>query len=261
MEDQEMPLVEHLEELRRRLIVSILVILALGFVFAILIIPSEIVSSDSFGFRQIVLDILTGPLPAGQSPLAVLAPTEAFLVFLKIAFLLAVLVSLPIVLYEVWAFVGVALRPAERKWIYTYLPISFFFFAAGSLFAYYIVLPHGLSFLLGLASDFNQAISFSKYTSFFALMLLAFGIVFQLPVVAMFLSSIGLVDHRFLARKRPYALVGAFIVAAVLTPPDVFTQSMMAVPLMFLYEISIVASWIITRRRIKMKERAAAEAG
>lgn len=228
MTDQKMTIAGHLEELRRRIIVCLIsVILTSGVAF--------------FSVKSL-LPYLTKPV----GRLVFIAPTEAFFTYMKLAVFMGFFLSLPIILYEIWKFVSRGLKSSEKKYTRLYGPFSFLLFIAGSSFAYFVVIPIGLKFLLEFGGqEIVPMISVSKYVSFVGMLCLAFGAIFELPLVALFLTKINLVTPSFLASKRRYAVVGIFIVAALLTPPDIFTQLLMVIPLLILYEISIILSRVV----------------
>lgn len=233
-EGDKLPFTAHLEELRHRLIKSAGAVVA-GFA------ACYGVSQYLFAF---LVRPLTAALPAG-SHLAMLRVQEGFLTYLKIALLGGVFLASPVILYQAWKFVAPGLYPQERRYVWPFVGTATLFFFAGAAFAYWVVFPFGFRFLLGYAAgDIQASISMDAYLGFATRLLLAFGAVFELPVVVFFLAKMGLITYRPLARGRGYALVVIFVVAAILTPPDVFTQVLMAVPLYVLYEISILVAKI-----------------
>jgi sec-independent protein translocase protein TatC len=230
MRDKELTLVEHLNELRSRTIKSVVFIIAC--------------SAALYNYINIILPILTKP--AGK--LVFIAPQEAFIANIKIAFFAGIFVSSPYVLYQIWQFVSVGLNPKERKYTLIFGPLSFIFFISGCAFSFFIILPLGMKFLLGFASDFvSPMITVDKYISFAGTLILAFGTVFQLPLITVFLTKVGLVTPKFLSRKRKHVIVLIFIAAAILTPPDVVTQCLMALPLLVLYELGVALSAFVYR--------------
>jgi sec-independent protein translocase protein TatC len=229
MADREYTLIEHLTELRKRLIVC------LATVFICSVICYLVV-------KKILFFLMA---PVGE--LVFIAPHEAFVAYLKLSLIAGVFVASPIILYQVWRFVSSGLKQDEKKYLIFYVPLSFIFFLGGGLFAYFLILPLGLKFLLGLGTDIlKPMISLKYYISFAGMLLLAFGIVFELPLVIMFLTKIGLVTPKVLRKKRKYIVFLIFIIAALLTPPDVITQLLMAGPLILLYEISILLSKFVS---------------
>lgn len=231
-EDQEFSLVEHLEELRSRIIKSIVSIIA-GIVVA-------------YVFVDAILPALIEP--AGK--LVFIAPQEAFVARIKIAFFGGLFIASPFVLYQIWKFVSGGLNQRERKYIRVFGPLSFIFFVAGACFCYFIIIPISMRFLLGFASDLMRPmITVSKYISFVGTLTLTFGVIFELPLVTLFLTKIGIITPGILIEKRKHAAVIMFILSAVLTPPDVVTQCFMAVPLILLYELGIIFSKAVYEKR------------
>lgn len=230
-----MPFLEHLEELRWTLVRSILAVV--------------VCAVACYFFVSHIVSFLVYPAPDTMR-LVFLSPTEAFMTYLKVAGYAGLVVAFPYISWEFWRFVVPGLLAKERKIV---LPIVFFTvicFITGAAFAYFVIIPFGLDFLLSFQSDFLVAnITIGKYLTFIVTLLLVFGLVFELPVLAYFLSLIGLLTPQFLRSKRRYGILIIFIVAAILTPPDAFTQTMMAIPLMVLYEISIFVSAAVQKRR------------
>ncbi|MBI4828643.1 MAG: twin-arginine translocase subunit TatC [Nitrospinae bacterium] len=224
--EEKLPFTVHLEELRWRLVYCIITV---GVTFTVLYALSE-------GLFQMVR------APLGTD-LVFLAPAEAFFVYLKISLYAAVFISMPMILYQIWEFVAPGLLGAERRYTGYFVVFGTVFFVVGAAFCYFAVLPFGLQFLIGYGGEgLKPMISVSEYISFLFLMTIAFGLVFELPVVILFMVRMGLVTPDWLARQRPYFVVLAFIVGAILTPPDVFSQVVMAVPMLILYEGSIIAA-------------------
>ncbi|MFO7554495.1 MAG: twin-arginine translocase subunit TatC [Desulfobacterales bacterium] len=239
MDDQEkIPFTAHLEELRRRLIVCFIAV-GIGFVL-------------SYGFKEKLFHILTRPLmgvmQAGEKLIFTGLP-EAFFTYLKVAFLSGIILATPIIFYEFWMFVAPGLYEKEKRLLVPIVSLSTVFFVGGAFFGYFIVFPYGFKFFLGFASDIVKPLpSMREYLSFASKLLLAFGLVFELPLVITFLAKLGMVSVPFLKKNRKYALLLFFIGAAILTPPDVVTQIMMALPLMVLYEISIIGARIFGKK-------------
>lgn len=247
-EAERLPFTAHLDELRQRLIKCGAALIA-GF-FA------------CYGVSEWLFQFLVRPLEAALpegSHLSMLRVQEGFLTHLKLALLGGLFLVAPVLLYQVWKFVAPGLYPQEKRYVWPFVGWATLFFLAGASFAYWVVFPFGFRFLLTYAGGAVQAsLSIEAYLGFATKLLLAFGAVFELPVVVFFLARMGVVTHHTLAGARGYALVVIFIVAAILTPPDVFTQTLMAVPLYGLYEVSI---WVarVFGRPADESDRAAAE--
>ncbi|MDK2882859.1 MAG: sec-independent protein translocase protein TatC [Bacillota bacterium] len=240
MSELRMTLVEHLAELRRRLIRVLLVLLA--------------VSCVAYAYAERTRAFFTRP--AGSINLCYLSPAEALMTDIKISFLVGLIVSAPYILHQAWAFVAPGLSCSERARVWPLVLFSSVLFFLGVAFAYYAVLPLALRFMLGFATpNLLPLFSYSRYISFVTSILLSFGVIFQLPLGIFFLAHLGLVTYEGLRRQRKYAILLIFVVAAVLTPPDVFSQVLMAVPMLALYEVSI---WL-TRLSVVRRRRAGDE--
>ncbi len=231
-EEKNLPFTEHLEELRYHIIV---IFVTIGCCFIAL-----------YPLSDRLLLILREPM---QEQLYMLAPTEAFIVHLKLAIFGAIVVSIPMILYQGWAFVAPGLYANEKKYAIPFVVLATISFGIGGYFAYKLILPFGLNFLLGYGGTIIQpVISVANYVSFVTKMILVFGTVFELPLIAAFLAKLGVLTPAIMKKYRKYAIVGAFILGAILTPPDVFTQAMMAGPLIVLYEISTWICAIFSKR-------------
>lgn len=239
-EDKKLPFTVHLEELRSRLIRCFIAI-AVGFVI-------------SYAFKERIFRVLARPLLAALqqgNTLIFTGVTEAFFTYLKVSLLSGIMLAIPVILYQFWMFIAPGLYRKERKIMLPIVFLSSFFFLAGALFGYFIVFPYGFKFLLGFASPNIRAMpAMKEYLGFASKLLLAFGLVFEMPLVITFLARLGLVSVDFLKKNRKYAILLFFTFAAILTPPDVVTQIMMAIPLMLLYEISIIGARIFQRRSV-----------
>jgi len=224
-DDREMPLVEHLEELRRRLIISLCVFAAC--------------TAALWGASGTILTWLAEP--AGG--LVFLAPTEAFFTRLKVAMFGGFLLALPVVLYQAWAFTACAMGEGLRRTVTVLLPLSYLMFMGGAALSLFVVVPAALRFLTACGTgNVRPMLAVGSYVEFAAGLSLAFGVVFQLPLVLTALHRAGLVTKAMLADRRPYVYFGAFVAAAVLTPgPDVFSQLALALPALVLFELSLLA--------------------
>jgi len=187
-------------------------------------------------------------MPTGGS-LIFTSVAEAFFTYMKVAFISGLILASPFVLYQIWAFVAPGLYRHEKKYVVPFVLAGSFFFAIGILFAYYVALPVGFKFLLGFATDFIKPLpSMKEYLSFSIKFLLAFGLVFEFPVVLVLLARIGVVDAKALARQRKYAILLIFIFAAIITPPDIISQVIVALPMIGLYELSILLSKLFGKK-------------
>lgn len=235
------PLIDHLIELRRRLLWCFA---TLGLTFAVCL----------YFARPIFAFLVQPLLAAGQSRLIYTAVFEAFFVEIKVAFFAAAMISFPIIANQIWQFVAPGLYAREKKAFRPFLIMTPFLFLAGAALAYYVAMPWALRFLLGYQGNVGgvQATALpgiGNYLDFATRFLFGFGVAFLLPVLLMLLERAGLVTRQQLKRGRRYAIVVAFVAAAVLTPPDVVSQLLLAVPLVALYEVSLVAIWFTERRR------------
>ena len=237
----EQPFVSHLIELRDRLVRALL---AVGLVFGALCLwPGPA------GLYDLLAAPLVAHLPKGTTLIAtnVISP---FIVPLKITLMAAFLISLPIVLYQLWAFVAPGLYKHEQRLAVPLLISSTLLFYAGCAFAYYLVLPTVFAFMQAVAPDGVAVMTdISRYLDFVLVIFLAFGVTFEVPVATVILVALGWVSVEQLRASRSYVIVAAFIIAAVLTPPDIVSQLMLAIPMCILYEIGIVAARLVVRRR------------
>ncbi len=247
MNDQKMPFTLHLEELRKRLIICFASV-GIGFVIC-------------YFFSQEIFELLSRPLlkvmPEGEKMVFTALP-EAFLTYLKMALVSGIILSSPLVFYQIWMFVSPGLHETEKSYSLPFVAFSTLFFVGGAAFGYFVVFPYGFKFFMGFASDYVRPLpSIREYLSLALKLLMAFGLVFQLPVFVFFLSKLGIVNATMLRSKQKYAILLIFVVAAVLTPPDVASQLMMAGPLMILYEISIWVARIFGKKKEELIEETA----
>ncbi|MDW8033285.1 MAG: twin-arginine translocase subunit TatC [Aquificaceae bacterium] len=241
-----MPLTEHLRELRSRLIKSTLAFL-LG-------------AGVAFYFASLIFEILKEPVKRSypQVELVTLSPTEPLFILLKISLVFGFILSLPVILYQLWRFVEPALYPNEKKLVVPITLLSLLLFLMGGAFSYFVALPMALKFLLGIGLSQLQAtpfLSVDLYISFLLKMIVGFGVAFELPVVIFLLQRAGIVSEQQLKAFRKYFIVIAFVAGALIAP-DVTTQVLMAIPLILLYEVSLLAGKLA---RKKQKERAILE--
>lgn len=244
-EDDKAPFTEHLEELRKRLITCFIAV-GVGFVL-------------TYAFKEELYKILLGPLPdlltSDRDSMVFTHLTEPFFTYLKVAGLSGIMLAAPVIFYQFWMFVAPGLYAQERKLLLPVVCLSSFFFIGGALFGYFVVFPLGFKFFLGFTTEtIRPMLSMKEYLSFSAKLLLAFGIAFELPLVLTFLARLGIVSVDFLKKNRKYAILLFFVVGAILTPPDVISQVMMAIPLMLLYELSIWGAKIFGKKASKEDE-------
>lgn len=240
MDEARLPLTAHLAELRTRLF-RMLLAWVLG-------------SALAWNLAEPIFGLLMEPavqaLGEGVNTLQAIAPTEIFFTYLKCALLAGFLLALPVIFWQLWAFVSPGLYESERSAVVPFVAVSTFLFVAGATFGYVVVFPIMFDFLTDFDSDFVQ----SQWTmrEVFALttrLFLAFGVAFELPVFVFFLAVAGIVDARTLLRGTPYAILGVFVVAAILTPPDWISQVFLGVPMVGLYLVGVGVAWLFGRRR------------
>jgi sec-independent protein translocase protein TatC len=253
MASENMPFMGHLSELRKRLVISVVVVF-IGFLvsftyseflFKMLVFPMH--SGISFKTAYPYVYIVTRDI---DSSLVFLGPAEAFWAHMKIAMIFAIIATSPILFFELWRFMAPGFHEKEKKMAVPFLLVTTGLFIFGTLFCFIIVLPFAMKFLLTYKTEsLTPMIAVGRYIDFCLKFILAFGIVFELPVVLVFLTRLGVVTPKTLAKNRKYAVLLAFVAAAILTPtPDAFNQVLMAVPIIFLYEGGIIASRIFIRR-------------
>jgi len=242
----EMTFLEHLEDLRKRLIYSLLA-LFVG------LIPGAIWATDFF---NILTKPVTQYLPKGQNKLAFFKLTSPFMVYMKVAFLIALFVAIPLIFLQIWYFVAPGLYQKERKYVWPFVFFSTFFFALGAAFGYFIVFPYACRFFLQIGQDFQAVITIDEYFSLMLRLLLGIGAVFEMPTLIFFLSRIGVVSSRWMLKRFKYAILVVFIIAAFLTPtPDPINQSIIAIPMLGLYSLGIVIAFFFGKERVERKEK------
>ncbi|WP_077146662.1 twin-arginine translocase subunit TatC [Sphingopyxis sp. KK2] len=246
-----MPLLDHLVELRTRLLKSLV---AIGIAFGVCLY-----------FARPIFAVLVQPLvKAGQGKLVYTQLFEAFFVEVKVALFAAMMIAFPVIANQLWKFVAPGLYRQEKRALLPFLFATPVLFTIGACFAYFITIPLALKFLLGFQGNVGgvtqEALpSVGNYLSFIMQFVMAFGIAFLLPILLMLLERSGIVTRAQLISARRYMIVAAFAIAAVATPPDVLSQFLLAVPLILLYEISIFAIWFTQRRRKTGAETAPVE--
>jgi sec-independent protein translocase protein TatC len=234
----QMSFMDHLGELRTR-IMWCLIAAGVGLVIA-------------FFITDPVMRFISRPLLSLKTELVFTSPTEAFWTWMKVAMVLAIFISMPALLYQVWKFVSPGLHEHEKKYAAPFIIVGSLLFMIGGAFAMLIIIPYASNFLVtfGQEKGWKPMITVSSYTDFVIKFALAFGVVFELPVVITILALIGVVTPQFLSKNRKYAILINFIIAAILTPtPDMINQTLMAGPLCILYEIGIICARLAVRKR------------
>jgi len=244
LDDSKAPLIEHLIELRQRLLWSVAA-LAVAFVVSIFF------ADEIFG---ILVQPLTDAFPAGEGRLIYTKLYEAFFVEIKVAMFAAFFLAFPIISNQLWAFVAPGLYANEKKAFLPFLIATPVLFMAGASLAYFIVMPTAFRFFLGFEGPVGgmrqEALpAMGDYLSLVMQFILAFGVCFQLPVLLLLLNRAGIVSRQQLKGMRRYMIVGAFALAAILTPPDVVSQLMLGIPLILLYEASLLIMWVTERKK------------
>ncbi|MEH7545314.1 twin-arginine translocase subunit TatC [Bacillus sp. AFS076308] len=236
MEDKELNLVDHLEELRKRIIISALA-------FIVFFIVGFIYVDDIYKWF------------VGNTKLLVLGPSDIMWIYFMLAGVVALAGTIPVLALQIWLFVRPALRPNERKITVTYVPALFILFVLGLAFGYFVIFPMVLNFLVNIGQDmFVTNFTADRYFSFILNMTLPFGVLFELPVVVMFLTSLGIINPFVLAKIRKYAYFVLIIIAVVITPPDFMSDFVVTLPLLLLYEVSINLSKFVYRKKLKKQQ-------
>ena len=223
---------KHIEELRSRVIKSVG-----AFVIAFFICCNYIGK-----FIPIVI------APAGH--LVFTAPSDAFAAYMTLGAVMALIVSSPFIFYQIWAFIESALKPDEKKFVIIFAPLSLVFFLAGAAFAFFVTVPMAYRFLMSFSSTYLiPMVTVKNYFGFLGHMMLAFGVAFELPLILAFLAKIGIASPEYLRQMRRHAIMIILVVSALLTPPDIASMLVLAVPLMFLYEVGIVFTKFFYKQR------------
>ncbi|RLB60702.1 MAG: twin-arginine translocase subunit TatC [Deltaproteobacteria bacterium] len=241
-----MALSEHLAELRKRLMIA-----ALSWLVAFL-------ACYSYGeklFEYISIPVRQS-LPEGSS-LVFINATEPFFTILKVSALAGLVVSFPIIMWQVWSFISPALYGHEKRLAIPFVFFSSLCFGTGTYFGFTFVFPMIFSFLVTYGTNvggITAMLSMGAYLTLASRLLIAFGLVFELPIVIFFLARLGIVDHKWLAKNRKFALLLAFVMGAVLTPPDIFSQASIAVPFIVLYEVGIIVARLFGKKKVVVDE-------
>ncbi|OPY76231.1 MAG: Sec-independent protein translocase protein TatC [Syntrophorhabdus sp. PtaU1.Bin050] len=241
MTDDKQPFLSHLKELRDRLLICVIAV-AIAFV-------------ATYYFKEKIFDFLMQPflrvMPPGSSFIFT-GVTEAFVTYFKIAIVAALFVGAPVILYEFWMFVSPGLYEKEKKYVYPFIFYGSACFLCGALFCYFVVMPNIYRFFVSYGTGFVIPMpDIKSYMSLTLKMLILFGLTFELPLVAYYLSKAGIINARMLASKRRYAILAIFIISAIITPPDVVSQILIALPFWGLYELGILIARIFGKKEIR----------
>jgi sec-independent protein translocase protein TatC len=241
--EQNQPLIEHLDELRGRLFKT-----AIVFVVAMFI--GFFVAEPIIKYIQISVD-------AENITLNAFKVSDPLSVYLTVTFIVALLLTSPVLLYQLWAFITPGLYESERKATLKYIPYAFLLFVVGILFAYYVLFPFVMKFMMGLAEDLEikQTIGINEYFTFLFKLVIPFGLIFQLPVVTLFFSRIGLLDPMYMVKFRKYSYFVLFVIAVLLAPPDVVSYIIISIPLFVLYEFSLIIARIGHKKYVVAEEK------
>jgi len=236
-----MSVIEHITELRKRLVIVVVF-------FFLAVIAGFLLSGPIIIYLQHTDEAKALTLNAFNL-------TDPLMVYMKFAFIIAFVITSPIILYQLWSFVSPGLYEKERKVTLSYIPISVFLFLLGVAFSYFILFPFVIDFMERISNklDVNQVIGINEYFSFLIQLTLPFGLLFQLPVVIMFLTRLGIVTPMFLSKVRKYAYFVLLVIAALITPPELASHLMVSIPLFILYEISIWVSRVTYRKSQKLR--------
>ena len=241
MNDKQMDFMEHVAELRKRLMIVAFFFLA-AFV------------AGMFFSKSMIVFLQHAPAAHGIT-LNAFRVTDAMYIYLEFAFVIALILTGPLFLYQLWAFISPGLYENERRLTLSYIPITVLLFLLGLAFSYFVLFPYVIHFMMSLSHqlDIQQTIGIHEYFTFLFQITLPFGLVFQLPLLAMFLTRLGLITPSFLSKIRKYAYFVLLVVAGLITPPDVVSQLVVMVPLVFLYELSVIISRFAYRRLLKAR--------
>ncbi|MCJ7841361.1 twin-arginine translocase subunit TatC [Lederbergia sp. NSJ-179] len=246
-QNDNMSILEHIEELRKRL-----VIIVVFFVLATLI---------GFFLSQPIIRFLQNASAVQDLTMNAFKPTDPFKVYMQMTFLIGIILTSPVILYQLWAFISPGLLAKERKVTLSYIPVSVLLFLAGISFSYFILFPFVIKFMFELSGNMGiqTTIGINEYFQFLFQITIPFGLLFQLPVVLLFLTRLGIITPQYLSKIRKYAYFVLLVIAAFITPPDVISHMMVTVPLLILYEISVWISKIGYRKAQKAQKEAELE--
>lgn len=243
MNENNLTLIEHIDEIRKRLM-----IIVVFFVFAVV---------GSFFLAKPLIHFLQYSEEAASLTLNAFTITDPIMVYLKVIMFIALVITSPVILYQLWGFVSPGLHEPERKATLSYIPFTFFLFLGGILFSYKVLFPYVIKYMMILSADLgiNQVIGINEYFNFLFQITLPFGIVFQLPIILLFFTRLGIITPMLMVKMRKYAYFALFIIAAFITPPDLFSHLLVTVPLFLLYEISVLISRIGYKKYLKAEQQ------
>ncbi len=238
MRDEKKPFIAHLKELRDRLMVCIV---GLGVAFIV-----------TYAFKERIFHFLMRPfieVMPPKSSFIFTSLTEAFITYFKVSLVAALFLAAPVILYEIWMFVAPGLYEKEKKYIVPFIIFGSFFFIGGALFCYYVTMPVVYHFFVSYAGTMIIPMpSLKEYMSLTLKMLIIFGLVFQMPLIAYYLAKAGIINYKGLAKKRRYAILGIVVLSAIITPPEVSSQLLMALPMYGLFELSVMIARVFGRK-------------
>ncbi len=248
-----MSFLEHLEELRRRIIYSLLAVVVAFFA--------------AWWKAEKIYSLMQAPIMEAlrnhklPQSLVYLNPTEPFNMYLKVAFLAGIFIASPFILYQVWAFIAPGLYRHEKRYVLPFMASTVFLFVTGGFVGYRIVYPPALDFLIGYGAQFQPMITISEYTNLFLTIIIGMGLIFEMPILVFFLALMGIVNAGWMWRNFRYSILAIFIIAAIVTPTtDILNMCIFAAPMIALYALSIGVAWLVHPSRRKARAKARAEA-
>lgn len=243
MNQKDLTVIEHIEEFRQRLWLS-----AVVFILAV---------AGSFFLAKPLIHFLKYSLETKNLTLNAFQVTDPMMIYLKVILILALIITSPVLSYQLWSFVSPGLHEKERRATLSYIPYSFILFLAGISFSYFVLFPYIMHFMMTLSGDLGivQVIGINEYFNFLFQITLPFGVVFQLPVVLLFLTRLGIITPMMMVKVRKYAYFILFVIAAFITPPDIVSHLFVTVPLFILYEISVGISRVGYRKYLLAEQK------
>ncbi|MFD1929611.1 twin-arginine translocase subunit TatC [Sporosarcina siberiensis] len=253
MEEKNLTVVEHIDEIRKRLMVIVVF-------FAVAVTGSFFLAKPVIKFLQLqytneIQQTVIGQV--GDNPLHSFAILDPIMIYLKVIIFISIVFISPVIMYQLWSFVSPGLHEIERRATRNYIPFTFLLFVAGIAFSYFVLLPYVMKFMMNLSGELGitMTIGINDYFTFLFQIMIPFGIVFQLPVVMLFLTRLGIVNPTTLVKIRKYAYFVLFVIAAFITPPDIVSHLFVTVPLFLLYEVSIFISRFGYRKFLKSEQQ------